>query len=106
MTREKVTTSEEVDKGTKNQDDTKEAVVTIRRKDLDNFEGQSKGSTEFLERKFSTLEPDLYRKLYEKDIEGQYMEPYKTFVLPFDTTKLNLFMRNDSVTIKKEKHSK
>ena len=25
------------------------------------------------------------------------MKPYKTFLLPFDTTKLNLFMRNNSV---------
>ena len=25
------------------------------------------------------------------------MEPYKTFLVPFDYTKLNLFMRNDSV---------
>ena len=32
------------------------------------------------------------------------MEPYKTFVLPFDTTKLNLFMCNDSVTLNKEKN--
>ena len=45
----------------------KEAVVTIRRKDLDNFEGSSKGSTgwfdidnDFLRGKFSTLEPDFY----------------------------------------------
>ena len=37
---EKVTTSEEVDKGTKHLDDMKEALVTIYRKDLDNFEGQ------------------------------------------------------------------
>ena len=44
MTSEKVTTSEEVDKGTKHLDDMKEAMVKIRRKDLDNFEGKSKGS--------------------------------------------------------------
>ena len=25
------------------------------------------------------------------------MESYETFLLPFDSTKLNLFMRNDSV---------
>ena len=83
----------------------KEAVVTIHRKDLYNFERHSKGSTswynidnEFSKRKSSTLEPDFYKKLYEKDIEGQYMEPYKKFVVPFNTTKLNLFMRNNSVT--------
>ena len=97
MTTEKVTTSDEVGKGTKKLNDMKEAVVTIRRKDLDKFEGQYKGSTgwfnidhEFLRKKFSTLEPDFYDFYYENDIEGQYMEPYKTFVLPFDSTKLNL----------------
>ena len=41
---EKVTTSEDFEKANKNLDDMKEAVFTIRRKDLDNFEGQSKGS--------------------------------------------------------------
>ena len=45
LTTEKVTTSEEVDKGTKKLNDMKESVVTIRRKDLDKFEGQYKGST-------------------------------------------------------------
>ena len=67
MTSEKVTTSEEVDKGTKNLDYMKNAVVTICRENLDNFEGQSKGSTgwftldhEFLERNFPTPEPDFY----------------------------------------------
>ena len=44
--------------------------------------------------KFSTLETDFYEKLYEEDIEVQDREPYKTFVVPFDTNKLNLFMRN------------
>ena len=44
VTSEKVTKSEDVDKGTKNLDDMKEAVLTIRGKDLDKFEGQSKGS--------------------------------------------------------------
>ena len=80
----------------------KEAVVAICRKGLDNFEGHSKVSTgwfsidhEFLKRKFSTLEPEFYIKLYEKGIEDQDMEPYKTFVVPFNTTKLNLFMNND-----------
>ena len=43
LTTEKVTTSEEVDKGIKFLDDMKEEVFTISRKDLDNFEGNSKG---------------------------------------------------------------
>ena len=45
----------------------KEVVANIRRKDLDNFEGQYKESTgwfnldhEFLKRTFSTPEPDFY----------------------------------------------
>ena len=72
----------------------KQAVVTMRRKDLDHFQGRSKVSTgwfnidhEFLKRKFSTLEPDFYLKQYEKGIEGQDMEPYKTFLVLFDSTK-------------------
>ena len=44
-TSEKVTTIEEIDKGTKNLDDMKEAVFTIRKKYFDNFEWQSIGST-------------------------------------------------------------
>ena len=32
------------------------------------------------------------------DIEGQDIEIYKIFVVPLDNTKLNLPMRNDSVT--------
>ena len=43
LTTEKVTKSEEFDKGTKPLYDMKEAVFIICRKDLDNFEGQSKG---------------------------------------------------------------
>ena len=67
VTSEKLTTSEEVNKGIKNLYDKKESVVTICRKYLDKFEGQSKGSTgwfnidnEFLKRKISTIEPKLY----------------------------------------------
>ena len=70
----------------------KESVVTISREDLNNFERQYKESTgsfiiydEFSRRKLSTPEPDFY-----KYIEGQDMEPYKTFVGPFDTAKLYL----------------
>ena len=46
LTSEKITPSEEVDKGTKNMDYMEEPVVTIRRKDLDNFGEQSIGSTD------------------------------------------------------------
>ena len=37
--------TKDVEKGTDELEDNKEAVVTIRRKDLDKFEGQSEGST-------------------------------------------------------------
>ena len=64
-----------------------EPVVTIRGKNLDNFEGQSTGSTcwfnpdhEWLKRKFSILETDFYGKCFEMDIEGQYTKTYKTFL--------------------------
>ena len=97
LTSEKVITGEEVDKGTKILDDMKEAVAKIRRKDLNKFEGKSNGSTcwynidhEFLKKSIFTLEPDFYNFFYEMDIEGQDMEPYKTFVVPFDNNKLNL----------------
>ena len=63
---ENTTTSEQVDKGSETFEDTKESVFTIRRKDSDKFEGQSKGYTgwlnpdhEFLKIRFSTLEPDF-----------------------------------------------
>ena len=66
LTSEKVTTSEEVDKVTKILDDMKEAVVKIRRKDLDKF--QSKGSTGWfnidhasLRKNVSALKPELYQ---------------------------------------------
>ena len=99
---ENITTSEEVDKGTEKLEDMKEAVVTICRRNSDKFKGQYKGPTrwfnldrEFLERNFSTLEPELYKKIHENYIEGLYIEPYKTFLLTFDSTKLNLFICND-----------
>ena len=76
MTNEKVTPSEEFEKGTNILNDMEEPVVTIRRKDLDNFEGKYKVSTdwfnlhhEWLKRKFSTLELEFYKNLFEKDIQ-------------------------------------
>ena len=94
---DEITTSKEVEKGSEKLEDTKEAVVTIRRKDSDQFEVQSKVSTgwfnldhEFQKRKFSTLEPDFYKRLYEKNIERLDMESYKKFIVPFDFTKLKI----------------
>ena len=87
----------------------KEAVVTISRKDSDKFEIQYKGSTgwfnldhEFFKRQFSTLSPDFYFKLYENDIEGLDTEPYKTFLAPFDYTKLNLLFKTMHLETRKE----
>ena len=64
---EKFTRSERVKKGTKLWNDMEEPVHTIHRKDLDNFQGQSKASTgwfdldhEWSKRKFSTLKPGFY----------------------------------------------
>ena len=51
----------------------KEAVVTIRRKDSDKFEGQYKVYTgcfnldhEFLNRNFTTLDPDFYKNFMKR----------------------------------------
>ena len=62
VTSEKVTLSEDFDKGNNNFDDMEEPVSTIHRKYLDNFEGHSIGSTgwfnldhEWLKRNFLHL---------------------------------------------------
>ena len=110
MTSEKVTPSYDVEKVTNILNDMEEPLVTILSKDLDNFEGQYTGSTswfnldnEWLKIKFSKLELYLYKKLFENDIEGQDIEAYKTFVVPFDNNKLNLSTLNESSTPNKEK---
>ena len=104
-----VTPSEEVEKGTNVLEYLKEPVVTIRKNDLDNFQGESTASTgwfnldhEWLKKKFSTLEPDFIKKI-ENNIEGQDIETYETFVLPLDNTKLNISMCIDSATPNKKK---
>ena len=106
---EKVTPSEEVEKDTNSLNDMEDPVHMIRAKDLDKFQGQSIGSTGWfkldqgwLKIKFSTLEPDFYKKGL-KNIEGQDIEAHKNFVVTFYNTKLNLPMRNDSVTSNEEK---
>ena len=67
VTSEKVTTSEKAEKGTKTLDDIKDPVVKIHRENLDNFQGQSTGSTgwfnlnrDWLKEIVSTLEPEFY----------------------------------------------
>ena len=64
-------------------------MVTIRGKDLDNFEIQSKGSKGWFK-----LDSELKHiflkfiqnsiKMFEEDIECQDTELYKTFIVPFD----------------------
>ena len=86
-----------------------EPVHTIRRKGLDKLQGQSIESTgwlnldhEWLKRKLYIPEPDFYKKLFEKDTEGQDIKTYKTSVVMFGNIWVNLSMRNDSVTTNKE----
>ena len=87
-------------------EDMKEAVVTIQRNDYDKFNGHSKESTgwcyldhEFLKRNFSTLELYFYKRLHEKDIEGQDTETYITFLVTFDTTKSTLLCTTTQLKI-------
>ena len=101
--REKVTPGGEVEKVIHILNDMEEPVHTMRKKDLDNVQGQSTGSTgwsnldhEWLNRKFSILKTYFYN-FFEKDIEGQDIKTYKTFVVPFNNTNVNLSMCNDSV---------
>ena len=83
--------TKDVDKGTDESEDMKKAVVTIRRKGLDKFEGQSKVYTGwfklesgFLKTIFYTIHSEFYGKRFEKNIEGQDTELYTTFIVPFD----------------------
>ena len=68
--------TKDVDKGTDELADIKKSLVTIRRKGLDKFEGQYKGSkgwfkldSGFLITTFSTIHSELYKELFEKYIE-------------------------------------
>ena len=83
-TSEKFTPIEEVDKGTNNLDGMKEAVVTIRGKDLDKFEGQyivSKGwfniDNEWLKRNCSTTEPDFNKNFLKGILEVNILKHIK-----------------------------
>ena len=60
LTYKKVTTSEQVDKGTTHLGGIKEAVVTILKEDLDNFQGQSKGSTDWFNLDHDFLRESFY----------------------------------------------
>ena len=83
----KKSSTKDVEKGTDELEDIKNAVVAIRRKGLDKIEVRSKGSTGWfkldsgvLKTTFSTIHSELYKKHFEKDIEDQDTELYKTFI--------------------------
>ena len=86
---EKKSLTKDVDKGTGELEDMKEALVTILGKDLDTLYFRSKGYTGWFNNdvKFknkSTINPWFYRNIFLKDIEGHDTEFYKTFFVPFD----------------------
>ena len=69
----------------------------------------SKGSTgwfnldnEFLKIIFSTIELDFYKSHYKKDIEGQDMELYKTFLVPFDKESIKTQKVNNAPNLMTE----
>ena len=79
---EKKYPTKDVDKGTDELADVKKAVVTIHRKGLDKFEGQSKGYIGWfkLDSEFFfklKLIRNSIRTFFEKEIEGQDIEVYK-----------------------------
>ena len=85
---EKKYSTKDVDKGTYEVADMKQAVVTIIRKGLYQFEGHSKTSkrlfkldSAFLKTTFSTSHSEFYNFIY---IEDQDTELYTTFIVPFD----------------------
>ena len=83
--------TKDVDKGNDELVDMKQAVVTIHRKGLDKFEGQSKGYTGWfkvdsvvLKTTFSTIHSELYKEMFEKNIEDTDTELYTMFIVQFD----------------------
>ena len=88
---EKKSPTRDVEKGTYELEYMKNAVVKIRRKSLDKFEDQSKGYTgwfkldnRFLKTTFSTIHLELYKELFERNIEYQDTELYTNFIVSFD----------------------
>ena len=82
-------------------------VIMIHRKDLNiteanknlnkakfKFQGQSERSQywfgidfDWVEEKFSTLEPDFYRKIYQRHDETKYTNIFKMFGFPIRNSK-------------------
>ena len=88
------------------------AVVTIRRKGLDKFEGQSKVSTGwfkldsvFLKTIFSTIHSEFYKELFENNIEDQNTELYTKFISPFDKEYIKTkYEEKDQTWLINQKH--
>ena len=88
---EKKSSTKDVDNGTDELAYMKQAVNTIFRKGLDQFEGQSIGfngwfklDIDFFKRTFSKSHTGFYKELFKNNTEDQDMEVYKTFIVPFD----------------------
>ena len=88
---ENKSSTNDVDKVTDELADMKQAVVTILRKGLDNFEDQSKGSTVCFKidgglktTTFSTIHSEFYKGLFKNNFEDQDTELYTKFILTFD----------------------
>ena len=87
-----------------------EPVFTIRRNNLDKFQGQSTASMgwfnldhEWLKRKFSTLQTDFYKSFLKRILKVKIFKTYQNFVIPLDSHMLNLSRCNDPVTPNKKK---
>ena len=81
-----IITNEDVDKGTEKLEDIKEAVVTIRSKNSDKFEGQSKGyigwfnlDSDFKKRKFLQLNQTSIRKFMKRILKVKMWNRIKRF---------------------------
>ena len=68
-----------------------QGVVTIHRKGLYQFEGQSKVSTGwfklyglFFKTKFYTINSEFYKDIFQNNIEDQETELYTMFIVPLD----------------------
>ena len=81
----------DVDKGADELAFMKQKVKTIRRKGLNQFEGQYIGSKGWFKLDiyfltyFSKIRSEFYRALFKNNIEVQDMEVYKIFIVSFDT---------------------
>ena len=83
--------TKDFDKSTDELADMKQALNTICRKGLEQFEGPYSVSkiwfkldVDFFKTTFSKSHSEFYKALFKNKIENQDMEVYKTFIVPFD----------------------